>query len=171
MTSGRVERGLEAFIYNHPYKLTNTYVYDWESDVFSVTKTGYAYEIEIKVSYSDFKADFNKRHKHQVLSCKKDWMCLNLNYTGGLYPGCDIKLVPITGNTCPNKFFYACPEGLIDVKEIPEYAGLIYTDGYYHKVIKPAPFLHKDKMDVKKKLFDKYYWAYTNLLRTINQEK
>ena len=35
-----------------------------EIDLFVVRPSGYAIEVEIKVSLSDFKADFNKKHTH-----------------------------------------------------------------------------------------------------------
>jgi hypothetical protein len=37
---------------------------NYEKDLFIVTKAGYAYEIEIKVSKSDLKNDLRKRHRH-----------------------------------------------------------------------------------------------------------
>lgn len=54
----------------HKYILENSYVYDWESDFFSITSSGYAVEIELKTSVSDFKADFKKENKHKVLDLK-----------------------------------------------------------------------------------------------------
>ena len=43
------------------YFLNNLYIFSnsWESDYLSLTKSGYFYEGEVKVSRSDFKADFN----------------------------------------------------------------------------------------------------------------
>lgn len=38
-----------------------------ESDFLLKTKSGYWYEAEIKISFSDFKADFKKKEKHQIL--------------------------------------------------------------------------------------------------------
>jgi len=62
----------------------------------------------------------------------------------------------------PNKFFFACPEGLIKVEDVPEYAGLIYVNEFTSTVIKQAPFIHKRKEDIKKLLFSKYQWGYIN---------
>ncbi len=36
-----------------------------ECDILKVTKAGYATEYEIKISKSDFKADFKKKHNHE----------------------------------------------------------------------------------------------------------
>lgn len=70
-----------------------------------------------------------------------------------------------------NRFFFAVPEGLVSVDEIPEYAGLIYVDenGSARKV-KDAPLLHKTIHDVKKH-FKLVYFHYEGLLRrTLFQE-
>ena len=49
------------------YLLENTYVFAWESDVFGISKSDYITEIEVKSSRSDFKADFSKVKKHNML--------------------------------------------------------------------------------------------------------
>lgn len=49
---------------NFKYKLNNSFIYDWESDFFGISKTGYAYEVEVKISRGDFFADF-KKEKHK----------------------------------------------------------------------------------------------------------
>src|SRR5665647_215120 len=52
------------------FRVPNIYVFknDWETDFFVVQKaSGYCYDIEIKVTRSDFFADFKKRDKHQIL--------------------------------------------------------------------------------------------------------
>jgi hypothetical protein len=46
----------------------------------------------------------------------------------------------------PNKFIYACPEGLIKSEEVPAYAGLIYTTLFGSMIVKQAPFLTKIKI-------------------------
>lgn len=51
---------------NHKYDLFNSYIFNgWECDFFSVTDSGYCYETEIKISRSDFFADF-KKDKHNL---------------------------------------------------------------------------------------------------------
>jgi hypothetical protein len=96
--------------------LKNLFVHDWESDVFAI-KDGMTTEYEIKVSRSDFNADFNKIQKHE-----------RLQNSEGLIP---------------NQFYYVVPEGLIEDVEVPEYAGLIVMvrQGWFKKV-KEAPVLH-----------------------------
>jgi hypothetical protein len=68
----------------------------------------------------------------------------------------------------PNKFFFACPEGLLTVDDVPEYAGLIYVNDFSATVIKQAPFIHKRKEDVKELLFSKYQWGYINAIEEID---
>lgn len=68
MNSKRITELLYNKFQDHKYKLSNSFIYNWESDFFSVFASGYVQEIEVKVSYSDFKADFNKISKHNLLS-------------------------------------------------------------------------------------------------------
>lgn len=45
--------------------------FDYELDMLILTKSGYGYEIEIKISKSDFLADMKKRHFHDSKKIKK----------------------------------------------------------------------------------------------------
>ena len=94
---------------NPMYVINNLHIYDWESDFLAITRSLYAYEVEVKMSKQDFFNDFKKDKKHKVL---KD----GIIKVGGVisYP--------------PNYFYYACPPNMIDVNEVPSYAGLIYVD-------------------------------------------
>lgn len=131
------------FLSQPKYLINNLYVFSWESDYLALTKSGYWYEIEVKISRSDFKADFKKDRKHKTLMRDND-------------------------RKCPNYFYYAVPENLISVDEIPEYAGLIYIDDHgYSKTIKGAPLLHKDKL--KLDLQDKFYYNWKEEKRKISQ--
>lgn len=49
------------FLSQPKYLLNNLYVFSWESDYLAMTKSGYWYEIEVKISRADFKADFKKK--------------------------------------------------------------------------------------------------------------
>lgn len=129
------------------YFTENLNVYDWESDVLKITKSGYAYEFEIKISRPDFKNDFkHKKKKHTLLESKE------------------------SSSKIPNYFYYVVPEGLVSEEEIPEYAGLIYVLGtiigngrvYYQFLeIKKAPKLHSNKIDeISLNLIDKFYYNY-----------
>lgn len=60
MNSSFIDKCLHKKFRSHKYQLSNSFVYNEESDFFSITSTGYAQEIEVKVSRSDFQADFKK---------------------------------------------------------------------------------------------------------------
>lgn len=173
-----VYRGCRSFLHNHDHVLQNSLMFQWESDVFGLTKSGYSVEIEVKVSKSDFRADFKKQDKHYLLKhhkrennvfsrTEKPSQYL-IDETGKYmykkhpYEFCSVKFSK-THNKIPNRFYYACPEGLISVDLIPDYAGLIYIndDGGF-TTIKNAPLLHKFKKDWMSILFKKYQY------RTIN---
>lgn len=129
------------------YFTENLNVYDWESDVLKITKSGYAYEFEIKISRGDFKNDFkHKKKKHLLLENKEN------------------------KSKMPNYFYYVVPEDLITEDEVPEYAGLIYVHAtiignsrvyYQFQEIKAAPKLHTNKIDENNlNLIDKFYYNY-----------
>lgn len=122
------------FLSNPKYMMNNLYVYDYESDYLAITRSGYAYEIEVKISHGDYINDFKKTNRH--LSLRK-------------------------GKDCPNYFFFCSPPGVIKPEEVPPYAGLLEVDmdGKYIRTIVKAPKLHNDKFDVHKyNLVDKFYY-------------
>lgn len=144
------------------YVMENLSVYKWESDSLLVTKSGYAYEFEIKISVSDFKNDFkHKKTKHLFLEGKGMKDALGTEYDD---------------RWRPNYFYYAVPEGLISPDEVPDYAGLVYIhhlDSWPHfrvDVIKVAPKLHKEKFDTKLlNLTDKFYYNYRKWKETYEE--
>jgi len=145
LDSSKIVEALKIKFLNHKYQINNVYIYAWESDFFTVSESGYIYEIEIKVTRSDFKDDFNKLDKHTLLENKQ--------------PVSDLKR--------PNKFYYAAPRNLLATYMIPEYAGLIEIDPdtLSATIAKEAPFLHKEKgIDhIKDILLDKFYYRYRDL--------
>ena len=159
------------------YNINNLYVFDWESDKLLETKSGYIYEFEIKISRGDFKNDFkNKKDKHIILEGEEKYgdkylpeyyrsLESNRQYSDRAaerfiehYKDSPIYL--ISKHRKPNYFYYAVPDDLISVEEIPDYAGLIYVSqsgGY--RIIKKAPCLHKEKYnDAELKLGEKFYF-------------
>lgn len=42
------------------YVINNLHIYDWESDFLAITRSLYAYEVEVKMSKQDFFNDFKK---------------------------------------------------------------------------------------------------------------
>lgn len=137
-----IQQSLNLRFPDHKYVIYNSYIFDWESDYLSVNESEYIYECEIKVSLDDFKKDSHKKEKHILLENKKEF------------------------SKMPNKFFYACPRGVIPSIFIPEYAGLIEisntTTGMLAEVTKNAPFLHREKIleNIKPILLDKFYFKY-----------
>ena len=92
-----------------------------ELDVMLVSKSMYVTEFEIKVSLSDFRADF-KKEKHEGFSIRR----------GG-------KI---------RRFFFVCPYGMIPPDLIPDYAGLIYVDeNGFIETIKDAPVMRASKLN------------------------
>lgn len=122
--------------------LPNFFVGRYEMDVFRRLKSGYINEYEVKISRSDFFNDFKKSHHEHI----------------GEYPYKKIKINKHSqlknGFGIPNKFWFVVPEGLIDVGEIPKHTGLIYFIERYEtfKIIKTAPFLHRNKKEDKEYL-------------------
>ena len=106
-----------------------------ECDILMINKNHFATEFEIKRSKSDFNADFKKVHKHSLLSNRDNIRDLTFekHYGSGWF-------------CCPNYFYYVCETNLIDLNNIPDYAGLIYVGQDSFSVIKRAPRLHKFKV-------------------------
>lgn len=159
MTEKDVTDCLHAYFSESKYKLSNAYIfnYDWESDFFVQNSSGYTYEIEVKISRSDFFADMKKIKKHSILE-------------RGFYEVEHRGRVDSHVHKCrPNKFFYAVPSGLIQAKEVPPYAGLIYVNGFSFTKIKEAPFIHKDKMNFEDKLCNKFYYYWNDAKMKINR--
>ena len=65
MTEKSIQKALFHLFNSHEYKFTNTYFFNNESDFLSFLSSGFCYECEIKISRSDFKADF-KKEKHVI---------------------------------------------------------------------------------------------------------
>lgn len=138
--SKNIESALAMFLYlkGHSPISTRARISELsECDVISISKSNYIYEYEIKISRSDFKADFNKE-KHKLMlerNCTKVRMIKEDNQ----------KIKETLYLTC-NYFNFVVPTGLVTRDEIPEYAGLIYMDeNLKFEIIKKAPILHKEK--------------------------
>lgn len=116
-----------------------------EADFLSITRSGYVHEVEMKISKTDFKADFKKisagKLKHDLIK--------------------DGKLA--------NYFWFCTPLNLLDINDIPDYCGLIefFVDGKKNikLVVKQnAPKIHASKVkdDVRLAMLrSMYYRAWT----------
>jgi hypothetical protein len=61
----KIYEELYRHFHNYDYRLSNSFVYEWESDFFAQSKSGYFVEVEVKVSRGDFFRDFAKP-KHSL---------------------------------------------------------------------------------------------------------
>jgi len=194
-TEKLIQKALFKKFNHHKYKFFNAYFFENESDVLTFLPNGICYEIEIKISIADFKADF-KKNKHVIHVSnnsqekhflKKGSIVYNPNPSWDLckeYPeliesknheyqyyknpisfkiqsSCGIHIGEVKNKLLPNKFFFACPKGLIKIEDVPDYAGLLYIDDELKVIkIKDGKFIHKEKLDAKIRLFDKMYNFY-----------
>ena len=135
----------------HSYIAPNTLALPYESDLLSITTSNRLYEYEIKISRSDFKADFNKKNKHWMYQRAKE-------YAGN-----------VAALRIPSCFYYVVPDSLIRLEEVPPYAGLIYIcDRRFAHIVKRAPKLHSDTVAqyVKDKIAVTLMWkVYTKILK------
>ncbi len=113
----------------------NVYLtHDVEMDLLGIRKSGYIDEIEIKLTRADYLKDFKKtawiKDRYQSVS----------------------KHEALMNGWLPQAYFsFYVPEGLIEVHDIPDYAGLYYfrekesPHTYRCTEVKKAPRLHKNK--------------------------
>lgn len=182
-TEQKIQRILTGFISESAtkYRMDGLYVFNWESDKLIITKSGYTYEFEVKISRSDFKADFkHKKEKHIILrSCltgekytPKGYEFMEANHYTNMADfeksTAFSKHYLTSYYKRPNYFYYAVPQDMISVDEVPEYAGLIYVNEYGHATtVKKAPLLHKEKYtDEQLGLCEKFYYNMLNSKRT-----
>lgn len=184
-TEEYIQKKLDGFFAESTkkYVLENLYVFSWESDKLIETRSGLIYEFEIKVSKADFKNDFNKKDKHVILEGKET----HIPTFDGLEPKYKERYEKnylVSHFKKPNYFYYAVPEGLVALEEVPDYSGLIYvlpyTDinkdgkfvcgGFY--IAKQAPKLHSTKYtDDDLKLGEKFYYNMLSWKNKFRQER
>lgn len=102
----------------------NIYLFNWESDFIAIDDKGNIFEYEIKLTITDFRADFRKR-KHSIFA-----------------NAITQKNTPFA----PNYFYFVCPAGVVTPKQVPSYAGLIYVyPNGVCKVVKKPKQIHSVK--------------------------
>lgn len=138
MTEKEIQQRLSRLIDSrrHPYQIVNSYIYNWESDFWTLDSQGFTREYEIKISRADFLKD-------------------------ALKP----KHLDMFGGKGPNYFYYVCPENLIKPDEVPKGYGLFYYTEHGISLIKRPAKLHSEKFTDYKLLLEKYYWKWWNLWR------
>jgi hypothetical protein len=124
------ERRLQNAIYRffrgkrHPVTIPNCGACGvGKADLLSVTKAQLVHEVEIKSSVADFQRDFEeKTYKHHALENQK-------------------------GYRTANYFWFGVPDGLVEVEDVPAYAGLLYvTEAGGVDVMRRAPRIHGKKL-------------------------
>jgi len=65
ITEKLIQKSLYRMFHSHRYRFLNVFFFENESDFLSFMPNGFCYEVEIKISRSDFKADF-KKNKHVI---------------------------------------------------------------------------------------------------------
>ncbi len=103
MKAKEITKALRRQFKQVPLRVENMHYRNmWEADFIYVTTAGWVHEIEVKVYRHDFVRDLqDKRDKYMKL----------------FYNASGLK-----------KFFYACPAGMLEPAEIPNFAGLIYCE-------------------------------------------
>lgn len=160
------EQSLQAALYKYwvtnkkkkdkvKYALSSVYVFDWrnpktkkgyrwESDFFFVDKGSFIWEIEIKVDRQDFLNEVrgkSKQKKHAILKEAYDTENSNNFFL-------------------PNFFYYMAPKGMIQIEELPPYAGLMEIDEDKNVSIVYSPgFVHDfvDRDNINATLLKKFY--------------
>jgi len=189
MDSGFIIKSLKNRFSHNKLNISNAFIYLEESDFLTITRENLTHEIEVKISRSDFKADFIKR-KHKFFKeiikgnslvtfrgSEDNATCdishiINPNtrsrfrahYQTPKEWYCSISIQKVNKTSFPNKFSFAVPEGLIKSTEIPENYGLYYVlDSGEIKEIKRAKFIHKEKFVKWEDVAMKFYYKQINL--------
>ena len=177
MTAKDVDKALRGYFENNSrYMVSNVYAFDHnylETDFLVVKENGIILDIEIKVSLSDFKADFKKK-KHEIL--KNGFIVLDRFYARTEKDG--LKRYDVGDKIyieIPNRFYFCVPESLLDkVKDLlPDYAGLFYVTEFGGiRKYKEAKLLHKEKKlkEIESVLCRKFYYSYLQQ-KSLNAEK
>ena len=91
--------------------IPNYYVNMFEMDLFVMKQSGIITEYELKISRSDFLADFKKKwgpdFKHDLLK---------------------------SGKRKCNRFYFVVPENMVTIGEVPKHCGLIYCPKKRHPI-------------------------------------
>ena len=148
----------KRYVNNCKFITNNAFIFDslWESDFFHQARSWFTTEFEVKISRSDFHKDKTKIKKHLIIEtwkyqCPEKW--------------------EVEHKCRPNRFYYVVPADLVTVDEIPKYAWLIYMRGSRMTIIKKAPLLHSEKLNLDKRLCLKFYFAWLAARHTIKNHE
>lgn len=143
MTCDSIQKAL-FWKYNFWLAAPNIHMWRFESDFLGVSKTQYLFDYEIKLSRSDFRADFSK-----------------IGYVtghGAMEHGREMSRHEfLLSGKGPNRFYYVFPEGMLADDEVPSWCGIIVVKEVKtysgRTVIRPskkreAKLLHKNKLEL-----------------------
>lgn len=144
--------------------MPNVYVGNWnECDALLVLKSGYVHEMEMKVSVSDFRADFKKSNRYKKGTTQ-------YGYTTAI--DCLKHDLLANGEGFPNRFSFLVPEGMIGVDDVPDYAGLYYFRRYRGDTgrifeQKSPKLMHRNKIsdDLLLHLTKKFVYRYVDYMQ------
>jgi hypothetical protein len=151
-----------------------------EADILAVTKSGYAYEYEIKISLSDFRADKKKRAKHASLSGQYRTIQHPYSYSSertayvchdapdNPHEAIRLQCYP---NLRPKEFWYVVSGFDVPDNELPEYAGLMRYTGRTFERIKNAPRLEAQKVNPERIIHATKNMLYRYWAMRIEQDK
>ncbi len=153
---------------SHEVIVPNVFIYRWESDLLSVTRSGYVHEYEMKRSRSDFKAEKNKTWRLYDMSGEANKELVRIK---ARYPD---WAASFTRHATPTYFWYVCPPDLIQISDLRDHEGLIYVHDMERiygavTVVREARRRHKNKLTdtdrsrLTRALFNRYWRLRTGL--------
>lgn len=156
MTASQINNGLYWLLTRQSYQIqipNYTPIRWWESDHYAVTKAGFAVEFEIKTSMADFKVDALKQKDSRVM--KNGWDIVRDEHGKIVFHEGEKKHDQLAARCIhgPSRFYFVCPEGVLQVSDMPEWAGLIWAYQRPHATYpvcyeqKAAPKLHRHKVE------------------------
>jgi len=90
----------------------------WEADLLSITRSSLIHEFEIKCSRSDWRKELNQITNDQIHPGRKRYRFETISEQ---FDSDDDH------KSSPNYFWVVAPEGVVNVDELPPYAGLIHV--------------------------------------------
>ncbi len=140
----------------------NIHHYAFESDLLILRKSGTVVEYEIKLSVSDYRAGLRKK---QVINPHNKNGRQNKIWDHQKYTTRHEYLQRGMG---ANMFYYAAPGEVLEQVDIPKWAGVILVNANStsgscgSRMIKKAPFLHKNEPSkkLKEKIMTSCYYKY-----------
>lgn len=140
VSSKNIEASIVMYLYEKQHTPITTHFTGYglsECDVISVSKSNYIYEYEVKISRSDFKADF-KKEKHKLMTERRSTQERIIKENN--------QMISDVWYLTPNYYYFVVPYGLVSIDEVPEYAGLIYvSESFEFTIIKKPILIHKEK--------------------------